>query len=90
MRDTIKILILDESPEDVSRIAKSLMDNGYDMPIVACGDEKSYLVQLELFKPDVIISEHILPGYNSFRALETARKKIPGIIFILVWVHRKK
>lgn len=84
MRTQIKILILDNSEVDVERISKCLMDNGYTLPIVACGNETSYLEQLDNLIPDVVISEHILPGYNSFRALDAARKKLPGVIFILV------
>lgn len=84
LRDSIKILILDNSAEDVENTSKCLIENGYTSPIIVCGDEKSYLEQLNSFKPDVVISEHILPGYNSFRALDAARKIIPGIIFILV------
>jgi sigma-B regulation protein RsbU (phosphoserine phosphatase) len=84
LRDTIKILILDNSVEDAEKVSKCLMDNGYTLPIVVCGDEKTYLTQLDEIKPDVVLSEHTLPGYNSFRSLEAARKKFPTIVFILV------
>jgi sigma-B regulation protein RsbU (phosphoserine phosphatase) len=84
LRKTIKILILDNSKEDVERISKCLMDNGYTMPIVACGDEKSYVTQLDEWKPDVVLCEHVLPSYNSFRALDIVRHKYPDIIFIIV------
>jgi serine phosphatase RsbU (regulator of sigma subunit) len=70
--------------EDVNRISKCLMENGYTSPIVVCGDEKSYLTQLDEFKPDVVISEHILPDYNSFKSFNAAKAKNPNVIFILV------
>jgi phosphoserine phosphatase RsbU/P len=84
LKDTIKILILDNSKEDVERISKCLMDDGYTSPMVVCDNEKSYLQQLDEFKPDVVISEHILPEYNSFRSFNAAKAKNPNVIFILV------
>jgi serine phosphatase RsbU (regulator of sigma subunit) len=60
------------------------MEDGYTSPIVVCNDERSYLTQLDEFNPDVIISEHILPDYNSFKSFNAARSKNPDVIFILV------
>jgi serine phosphatase RsbU (regulator of sigma subunit) len=84
LKKTIKILVLDNSKEDVDRISKCLVEDGYTSPIVVCDNEKSYLDQLYEFNPDVVISEHILPDYNSFKSFNAARSKNPDVIFILV------
>ena len=84
MRSVVKILILDNILLDVDKIIKCLKENGYDIPPTVAHDEKTFIEQLNIDRPDVILSEHILPGFNSFRALDIARQKYPGIVFILV------
>ena len=84
MKRTIKILILDDSEVDIEKSSRALIDDGYETPIMSCRDEMSFLIQLDEFNPDVIIAEHTIPNYNSFRALDDARQKLPNVIFILV------
>jgi phosphoserine phosphatase RsbU/P len=43
-----------------------------------------FLSELHNFKPDVILSDHSLPGFNSLEALKISRNYIPDIPFILV------
>jgi phosphoserine phosphatase RsbU/P len=84
LRNTIKILILDNSPEDVKLISKCLVENGFTIPLLISNDEKSFIEQLDKEKPDVILCDHIIPEFSSFKALDVARKKYHDIIFILV------
>lgn len=84
MKKNVKILILDDTIDDAKRISGFLKDNGYEHPIVFCDSKSSYLSKLDDFSPDVVISEHTIPGYSSFNALDDARNKIPNVIFILV------
>ena len=84
MRSSIKILILDNSKEDIERITKCLSENGYSIPVAISNDEPSFIKQLNEFVPDVILCDHVIPGFNSFRAMDAARQKYPNIVFILV------
>lgn len=84
VKENIKILILDESKEDVEKISQYLLDDGYKIPTVSCDSQSLFLTFLTDFNPDVIISEHNISDYNSFNALDDARKHNPNIIFILV------
>lgn len=84
MKSTTKILILDDSEEDIEKATQALVNDGYEIPIMSCNNGKSFLTQLDDFKPDVVIAEHTIPGYNSFKALDDARDQLPNVIFILV------
>jgi len=84
VKKNVKILILDDTIDDAKRISGFLKDNGHEHPIVFCDSKSSYLSKLDDFSPDVVISEHTIPGYSSFNALDDARNKIPNVIFILV------
>ena len=83
MKKTTKILILDDSEEDTKKIIQSLIDDGFETPVMSCGDKDSFLIQLDEFNPDLIISEHSVKGYNTFNALEDSRRVNPDVIFIL-------
>jgi len=84
VKKTIKILILDEAEKDIEKITKSLVNVGYELPIMSCNDGPSFIACLDEFEPDVVIAEHTIPNYNSFRALDDSRAKNPNVIFILV------
>jgi phosphoserine phosphatase RsbU/P len=84
LKNSIQILILDNSAEDIQLISKCLQENGFDSPILVANDEKSFVEHLDTYQPDVILCDHVIPDFNSFRALDVARRKYPDIIFILV------
>jgi len=84
LRSGIKILILDNSKEDVERILKCLIENGYTTPAAVSDSEETFIKQLDEFKPDVVLCDHVIPNFNSFRAMDAARQKDPNIAFILV------
>lgn len=84
MKTTTKILILEDNKEDVDAIIRALKNDGFAVPIEHCDNRECFNLKLDEFKPDIIIAEHTIPGYNSFMALDDARKKLPDIIFILM------
>ena len=84
LKDTIKILIVDDSEENVKSLTTFLIENGFTHPILIAKDEKTFLKHLEECLPDVIICEHELPGFNSLQALNYVKEKCPDVIFILV------
>jgi len=84
VKKTIKILILDDSKKDIGAIKKSLVDDGFESPLVSCSDGELFLTKLVEFNPDVVIAEHTIPDYNTFKALDDSRAQNPDVIFILV------
>jgi serine phosphatase RsbU (regulator of sigma subunit) len=84
LREVVKILILDDSPNDIKTISDFLYENGYTIPPLVAQDEESFRKKLNEFCPDVIISEHELPMFNSLQAFNMAKNICPDIIFILL------
>jgi len=83
VKETTKILILDDSKEDVEKIIAVLINNGYSHPIIHCENGPDFIGSLEEFKPDVVISEHTITDYSSFKAFTDSKKVNPDVIFIL-------
>jgi CheY-like chemotaxis protein len=80
----LKILMVEDNPDDIVLIERVLRKAGmaFDSLSVNTRDEFDQ-ARLE-FKPDVILSDHALPQFNSIEALEICMRDPPGIPFILV------
>ena len=83
MKDTTKILILDDSKEEAKKIIEVLVNDGYTYPILHCETGEDFKSTLKEFIPDVVISEHTVAGYSSFNSFEDSRNTNPDVIFIL-------
>lgn len=83
-----KILLLEDSPEDVDLIERELKRGGIDFTSVVVRKKDEYEKALYTFDPDVILSDHSLPQFNSIEAMELWKKfqkeKNAAIPFILV------
>lgn len=84
MEKELKILLLEDNYSDAELLMRTLTkaEMTYDLHLVDSKDE--FITELEGFDPDIIVSDHSLPGFNSMDALEIARKKNADIPFILV------
>jgi len=83
MKETTKILILDDSKEETKKIIEVLINDGYTHPIIHCENGYDFIESLEEFKPDVVISEHTVTDYSSFKAFADSKRVNPNVIFIL-------
>ena len=84
MNSIIKILHLEDFPEDAELIAHELQrgDIQFDKKVV--DNKEDYEKILVDFIPDIILSDHSLPSFNSFQALAILKEKELDIPFILV------
>lgn len=80
----LKILILEDSTYDVELIQYELKKGGIDFISRAVETKKSFISELNEFKPDVIISDHSLPQFSSVEALEIYKMFGVKAPFILV------
>ena len=83
MKETTKILILDDSEEETNQIIDVLVDAGYGYPIHHCENGVDFIHSLKKYNPDVVIAEHTIKNYSSFSAFEDSRDANPNVIFIL-------
>jgi phosphoserine phosphatase RsbU/P len=84
MNKHIKILLIEDNLSDAELLMHTLTHAGMDHELHWVESKNHYLSELHNFKPDVILSDHSMPGFDSLDALKIARRYIPDIPFILV------
>lgn len=84
----LKILILEDSPEDLDLVERELKRGGIDFVSAVVKKKAEYEKALHEFQPDVILSDHSLPQFNSIEAMEIwknfQRGRSLSIPFILI------
>lgn len=83
MNQGIKILYLEDNPDDAARVEKKLHESGMVFELKRVETRESFLSGLEP-PPDVILSDHGLPAFDGLTAFGTAREKCPDVPFIFV------
>jgi signal transduction histidine kinase len=84
MERDLKILMLEDLPEDIGLIEYILRKEGIQFVSHYADTKEEYVKALEEFHPDVILSDHALPQFNSVEALTICRKSLMNVPFILV------
>lgn len=73
MKKPIKILILEDSFDDIILIERELQKAGIDFTSVVVNKKAEFQSALNDFQPDVVLADHSLPQFNSIEALELCR-----------------
>ena len=76
--------MLEDNPDDAALIKTTLKRSGFDFTVKLVSCEEDFVHALDSFAPEFILSDHKLPHFTSIEALKIARRKLPGIPFILV------
>jgi signal transduction histidine kinase len=85
MESYLKILLLEDCVDDVGLIDRQLKKEGILFHYKCVDSKDEFIDGLHSFKPDIILSDHSLPQFNSMEALEISRKQgFRHIPFILV------
>ncbi len=84
MEPALKILILEDSTSDTDLIIRLLKKEGPHSEYRLAMNRTDFLLALEEFYPDLILSDNSLPQFDSTEALKIARHRVPNIPFILV------
>lgn len=79
-----KILHLEDLPDDAYLVEKELRKAHHNFEIMVVDNQYEFESALEDYRPDVIISDHSLPSFNSITAMEILEKRGLNIPFILV------
>ncbi len=80
----LKVLCLEDDDIDFEIINMELIKSGMQVNAKMVDTKESFLNELTSFQPDVILSDHSLPKFNSIEALTICRAKESHIPFILV------
>ena len=76
--------MLEDLQEDVGLIERTLKKEGMSFVSRRVDRQEEFTESLATFQPDVILSDHALPQFNSLEALKICRKLAVNVPFILV------
>lgn len=84
MAKALKILMLEDLEDDVGLIERTLGKQGLSFITKRVDSRHEFTEALKSFDPDVILSDHALPQFNSLEALGICQREGVDIPFILV------
>lgn len=84
MTQPLRILMLEDVLDDVGLIERTLRKQGIAFVSKRVDTEEDFTRALDTFKPEVILSDHALPQFNSLEALQICKRVGLDIPFILV------
>jgi DNA-binding response OmpR family regulator len=84
MTKKLHILILEDAPADAVLIKHELRKGGLSFHSKQVDNGEDFMDELSHRPPDLILSDHGLPGFDGFTALAIARDQQPGVPFIFV------
>ncbi|MDQ2863255.1 MAG: PAS domain S-box protein, partial [Bacteroidota bacterium] len=84
MNKKLKILYLEDVQIDAELISRVLKKGNIDCEYLVVDAKEAYIIALQEFKPDVILSDHTLPSFDSHEALAILQDTGLNIPFILV------
>lgn len=83
-KTTYKILILEDIAADAELMERELRKDGLTYVFEVVGTREDFTNALTTFKPDIILADYKLPGFDGLEALEIVKAKHPACPFILV------
>lgn len=84
MKTTLRILLLEDDTADADLIAHKLEASGFSFQLARIQTEAELRHELESKAPDLVLSDHGLPSFDGFTALEIVRELSPELPFIFV------
>ncbi|HXU12609.1 MAG TPA: response regulator, partial [Candidatus Binatia bacterium] len=80
----LRILHLEDEPNDVELIRETLERDGLICEVDVATGREEFLAALERGDPELILSDFSLPGFDGPSALRIVRERTPELPFILV------
>jgi two-component system sensor histidine kinase UhpB len=84
MTQSLKILHLEDLPSDADMVMRELKKAGITGEIFLADNKEDFIKALIEFSPDIILSDHSLPSFNSHEALKIVKEMGIEIPFILI------
>jgi diguanylate cyclase (GGDEF)-like protein/PAS domain S-box-containing protein len=80
----LRILYVEDNLADVELVTYELKKLGAEFTLWHAATRQAYVAALREFKPDIVLSDHGLPSFDSLAALSMLRQETPDVPFILV------
>ncbi len=84
MSRPVRILILDDAPEDAELAERELRRAGLDFEARKVDSREGFVDALASFAPDLILSDYSLPGMDGATALVLSRAALPDVPLVFV------
>jgi len=84
MEKKLKILMLEDLEEDAGLIERTLEKEELPFTRMRVDTRQDFTTALDVFNPDIILSDHSLPQFDSIEALDICKRQKLDIPFILV------
>lgn len=78
----MKVLIVDDNVSLLELLTEFLTDNGYD--VVSCESGVDGLIKFNEFKPDIVITDVVMPGFDGIELLLKLRTIVPDVRVIVM------
>jgi len=82
--EKLHFLFLEDNPSDFELIQRELRKEGLEFVAHRVDSRASFLAALEEFKPDLILADYSIPGFDGKQALVQAKISAPSVPFIIV------
>ena len=83
-RTPLQLLLVEDSDDDEMLILRELAAGGYELEVRRVRTKLEFVAALGEEAPDIVISDHTVPGYGGLAALADLRATGKDIPFILV------
>jgi PAS domain S-box-containing protein len=84
MGNKLRILILEDVPEDASLMEHELKKAGFTFTTNRVETRETFVKGIQEFKPDLILADYTLPSFDGLSALAIAREQCPEVPFLFV------
>jgi len=84
MNQSLRILHIEDVTSDAELIERTLRKSGIEFEKLLVETKEEYVRALHEFIPDIILSDHSLPAFNSLEALEILKQRKTNTPFILI------
>src|SRR5712692_1804622 len=80
----LRVLYVEDDPSDVELVKHELTKLGVEFILTHVATREAYVTALREFTPEIVLSDHGLPSFDSLAALSILRKETHEVPFILV------
>lgn len=84
MDKPLKVLHIEDNSADAGLVKRQLVKAGFSVDIHVVDSREDFVHALDTFQPDLILSDHSLPQFNSLEALHIHKASTSNMPFILV------
>jgi len=82
--NVLRILLLEDSPTDAELNERVLRKAGIEFDSLRVDTLNGFVAALDTFRPDIILADYKLPGFDGLQALDIALKRSPDTPCIFV------